>query len=348
MGAAVLPFLGYLVLQLFVAVVGLNVVRDRELSVSGVLKSWIFGQMLCFAVLEIMAVPMILLRWQFDALFWSYCGVIAVLFGFGLWRLIGGRTSIGIRLPELKPLEMLLLMVVVLLILWQAGTYFFGMHLDQDDARFLAQANDTLEYGQMLTRDFNTGEYLGRVEPVRDITSPWVMIYAIASRILFTKPAIFAHTIYPPIELFIVYGIYWFIGRELFKKKVSQLSVVLLAIIVNLFFTVTGYTQSAFTLMRIWQGKATVAAVIVPMLIYLFVCVNKENQKKIDLWIMIIATGCAACLMSGAGIPLSFVAIFILGLYSIVAYHQWKRISLWLVSMITPLGTGLLYLFLKG
>lgn len=62
------------------------------------------------------------------------------------------------------------------------------------------------------------------------------MFLAIASRVLFTKPAIFAHTIYPPVELFVVYGIYWLIGKELFKKKESQLSVVLLAILVNLFF----------------------------------------------------------------------------------------------------------------
>lgn len=61
-----------------------------------------------------------------------------------------------------------------------------------------------------------------------------------------------------------------------------------------------------------------------------------------------MATGCAACLMSGAGIPLSFVAIAVLGLYSIVVYRQWKRIPLWFASMITPLGSGLLYMFLKG
>lgn len=131
----------------------------------------------------------------------------------------------------------------------------------------------------MLTIDFDTGIYTGHVEPIRDITSPWAMMLAIVSRILFTKPAIFAHTIYPPIELFIVYGIYWLIGKELFKKKESQLSVVLLAIVVNLFFTVIVYTQSTFTLIRIWQGKASVAAVIVPMLIYLFICLKKDVSK---------------------------------------------------------------------
>ena len=348
MGQAVLPFLEYLVLQVFVLIVGLNIVRKDEIGASDVLKSWIFGQMILFAVLQIIAVPMILLRCKFDALFWSYCSLSVVLFGFGCWRLVKKKTRIRIKLPELKPLELLLLMTVVLLILWQVCTYFFGIHLDEDDARWLAQANDALEYGDLLTRNFHTGEYTGVFDPVRDVTSPWMMTYGILSKILSTKPAIFAHTIYPPIELFVVYGIYWLIGIELFKKRTTQLSVVLLAILVNMFFTVTAYTQSTFTLIRIWQGKATVAAVIVPMFMYLFICVNMKNKQNTNLWIMIIATGCAACLMSGAGIPLSFVAIFVLGLYSIIAYQQWKRIPIWFASLITPLGCGLLYLLLKG
>lgn len=348
MGQAVLPFLEYLVLQLAVMVLGLNIVRDREIGTLGVLKSWIFGQILLFAVLQLMAVPMILLRWHFNVLFWSYMIVTAVLFGFGVWRLVKGRTKIRIRMPELRPLELLLLMIVILLILWQAGTYFFGIHLDEDDARWLAQANDALLHGDMLTRNFHTGEYTGVFDPVRDVTSPWMMYFGIASRILFTKPAIFAHTIYPTVAIIMVYVIYWLMGKELFKKKESQLSVVLLVVVINLFFAVTVYTQSTFTLIRIWQGKATVAAIIVPILIYLFICVNKGYRQNINLWIMIIATGCAACLMSGAGIPLSFVAITVLGFYSVVVYKQWRRIPLWFASMITPLGSGLLYMFLKG
>lgn len=348
MGQAVLPFLGYVVLQLIVVVVGLNVVREREISASGVLKSWIFGQMLLFSVLQIMTVPMILLRWKFNTLFWSYIGVGALLFGVGCWKIVEGRTKVKIRVPELRPVELLLLMIIVLLILWQACDYFFGIHLDEDDARFLAQANDILEYGQLFTRYFETGELIGVVEPVRDITSPWSVMFAMVSRLLFTKPAIFAHTIYPTVEIMLVYCIYWLMGRELFKEKESQLSVVFLAIIINLFFTVTSYTQSTFSVIRIWQGKASVAAVIVPMLIYLFICLNRRNKDNLSLWVMVIATGCAACLMSGAGIPLSFIAIAILGLYNIVLYGQWKRMPLWVSSMVIPLGSGLLYLFLKG
>ena len=265
MGQALLPFLEYVVLQLIVVIVGLNTVHEKELDASGVLKSWIFGQILLFAILQIMAVPMILLRWNFNVLFWCYVAVSAIMFGFGCWRLLNGRTKIRIRIPDLRPVELFLLMVAVLLILWQACSYFFGIHLDEDDARFVTQANDALEYGHMLINNYETGELIGRFDPIRDVTSPWIMILAITSRILFTKPAIFSHTIYPTLEIILVYGIYWPNGQELFKKKKSQLSFIILVVVINLFFTVTVYTQSTFALTRIRQGKASVAAVIVPM-----------------------------------------------------------------------------------
>lgn len=346
MSEAYLPFFKYILLQLFVGIVGLNAVREKKIGYSVLLKSWIFGQMLLFAVLQFLAVPLVFSRCRFDVLFWSYLGVCIILFAFGCWRL--RCKKIRIRKLNLSPLALSLLIIVILLILWQACNYFFGIHLDQDDARFIAQANDALEYGRMYIVDVETGEFVGNYQAARDITSPWSMMLAIVSKILLTKPVIFAHTVFPPIELFVVYGIYWLIGRELFRNIESQLSVVFLAIVVNLFFTVSVYTQSTFTLIRIWQGKASVAAVIVPMFVYLFVCINKRNQQSINLWIMIIATGCAACLMSGAGIPLSFVAIATMGFYNVIAYRQWKRIPMWLASMTVPLGSGMLYLFLKG
>ena len=87
MREAIFPFLGYLVLQLIVIVAGLNIIGEKEIRWTGLLKSWITGQMLLFAVLQVFAVTMILLRWEFDALFWSYLGAVVVLFGLGIRKI---------------------------------------------------------------------------------------------------------------------------------------------------------------------------------------------------------------------------------------------------------------------
>ena len=254
MGSAVMPFFEYLVLQLAVTVVGLNVIKEEEISCSGVLKSWIFGQMLLFAVLQLLAVPMILLRWQFNALFWSFLGACIMMFFLGLWRL--KKTRIHFNKPELSPLALLLLMIVILLILWQVCTYFFGIHLDEDDARWLVEANDALEYGDMMTRNVQTGTYFGNYVQIKDVSSPWPMMFAVLSRILFgTRVAIVSHTLYAPIEVLLMYGVYWLIGNELFRKIEAKLTFLLCAIIVILLYGGTGFTQGAVSgrARHLWQ-----------------------------------------------------------------------------------------------
>lgn len=346
MSQAILPFLEYVVLQLVVMVVGLNVVREKELSTSGVLKSWIFGQMMLFALLQIISVPMILLRSKFNTLFWSFIGVGAVLFGIGCWKLVKGKTRVKIRMSELKPLELLLLMTIVLLILWQACNYFFGIHLDEDDARFLAQANDALEYGDLFLRDFNTGEYLGKATPIRDLSSPWPIMYAVNARILHTRTSVFAHTIYAPIEVILMYGCYWLIGVEILKRLEARLTFVLTVCFINLYFATTAYMQTTFSLIRIWQGKATVAGVVIPLLLYSFIRLNKYDNG--NEWLYVIITACAACLMSAAGISISLVLVGVLGLYHILAYRKWNQIPAWILSAVVPVTSFLVYFLYRG
>ena len=341
MMTAVLPFLEYVILQVTVIPVGLNVIREKVLSGSGIIKSWIIGQFLLFAILQCLAVPMIILRLKFDVLFWSNIGIITILFFNGCYGLVKGRVKIRIKVPDLKPFELLLAMMIILLILWQSCNYFFGIHLDEDDARFLAQANDALEYGDLFLRDFNTGEYLGKVTPVRDLSSPWPMMYAIGARVLHTSASIFAHTVYSPIEVIVMYGCYWLIGKEIFKKLDARLTYVFVVCIVNLFFSTTVYMQTTFSLVRIWQGKATVAGVGIPAMIYSFICLNKHGDR--NDWIYVIITAWAMSLMSAAGVSIALVLTGVFGLYHIIAYQKWKMIPVWIASMIVPVASSLAY-----
>lgn len=349
MGQAVLPFLGYLLLQVFVLIVGLIIIRDEKIGTSVVLKSWIFGQLILFAVLQMMAVPMILIHWKFSVLFWSYCGIAIILFGIGLWRVIKKKARIQIQFPKLSAFELFLLMVAVLLILWQVCNNIFGVHLDEDDARWLAQANDAIEYGDMMIRDHDTGDFIGQFIVRKDTSSPWPLMWAIMSRLLYTRPSIFAHSIYAPVELVLMYAVYWLIGCELINKTKSRLIFLLTVVLVNIFFGSTEYTQSTFALVRIWQGKATVAGVIIPLLIYLFICMNKKgkNSKALD-WITVIIVDCAGCLMSGMGILLSAVGIGIYGVYNIIAYQRWKNIPLFVLALVPSITFMLVNMYLKG
>ena len=345
MSEAILPFLKYCVLQLFVFVVGLNFSVEKKLDCSGLLKAWIFGQICLFAALQVVAVPMILLRWQFTRLFWSYIGVAALLFGFGCLRLKEKRIRLGGRRKP-SGMSAVILVVALALILYQSGQYLFKMHLDEDDARWLAEANDALEYGDMMLRSFHTGEYLGYPMMFEDVTSPWPMLFAILGRLLNARVAVVAHTIYPAVEILAVYGVYGLMGKELFRTTDARLTFLLLSAVGMLFYGGTVYTQGTFSLVRLWQGKANVAGIMVPFMLYLFVCINKRNRTR-D-WLSAAVAGAASSMMSGMGIVLGGIMIGVYGMYNIMAYRHWRRIPLWLLSLAPSAVFALIFFYLKG
>ena len=345
MGQAVLPMMGYIALQFFIVVIGFNLVRERTLSVGGVLKCWIFGQVALFALMEILAVAMIQLRWQLDALFLTYLTAGAVLFVLGVTHLKKIRW-VKPKLRRLSPLAWVLLVLVLALILLQVGVYFFGVHLDQDDATWLAEANDALEYGDLMTRDTTTGAYQGAYSRDNEISSPWPLFYAVLARLLFgTRVSIIAHSVFAPVELLVLYGVYYLISRELFDKLEARLTFLLSVAVINQFYAGSVYTQAVFSMVRIWQGKAVVAGVMIPLVTYMALLINREDRT--GDWLRLMAVNCAACLMSGMGISLTAFLIGIFGLYHILAYQSWKRIPLVPLAMLPSIITSLVYFFYR-
>lgn len=337
-----ISFFLYLFFQFVTIVVGFNVVRVTTYGITETLKSWVFGNILLYAIFQIIAVPMILLRLSFSILFWSYVGIVLTVFWAGLRRI----KRIKISKPKLSTTTICLFLIIALIIAYQCGIYIFGMHLDEDDARWIAEANDAIETGDMLTRSHHTGEYIGKYTELADVISPWSMIAAVISVMIRSKPSVFLHTIYPPIALLLVYGIYYLISESLFKKQITRFAFVLFVGIIMMFFSGTVYTQSTFTLVRIWQGKASVAGIIIPLLFYLFISIN--IQDRIESWIKVILVGIAACLMSGMGVMIGLVMIAVYGFMTILLYQKWKKIPIWIASCLPSLLYAFLKLVIKG
>ncbi len=347
MEQAIVPSLLYLALQIPVLLAGMAVTKP-EIRPTGLIRSWVFGQMVLFALLQLLAVPMVFFHVSFSVLYISYCTSDGLLAAGGIYRLVITLKKPVPVVPKKKeprsPLAWILLGLAFLVILYQFLTYLLGIHLDEDDTRWLAQANDALETGEMFFYQFYTGENVGWYYLIKDVTSPFPMLYAILSRlILNTRVSIIAHTVYPPMELLVMYGIYWMLADELFKKKDARAAFLLLVAVINLFYAGTVFTQSVFSLVRIWQGKATVAAVIIPLIFCLFIRVNKDN--RVSDWLLLAVVDCAACLMSGMGISIAAIMIGACGAYHIIAYRHWKRIPLFVLAVLPSVLCGLLYLY---
>ncbi len=309
--------------------------------------TYLSGQLVLWAAFQVAAVPCVYFRASFTLLFWIFTGIAAVLTFFGI------RSGLKIRFE--KPEISIFLVAALLVIAFQCGVYIFGMHLDEDDARWLAEANDALVKDRMLLHNPATGEYIGRFvgEMVKDVYSPWPFYISWMSRMTAVRAAVIAHTVYPPVLLLLSYAAYYELGRQLFKGKSERGIFLLMVAVINLFMAGNVYTQSVFTLTRIWQGKAVVAAVMIPLFLTLAVKLQGENEDTVSNWILLGVSGCAACLFSGMGIAIGLLMIAIYGAYVVVRgiivrkKEGWKRVPLWLLSMAPGLVYGIGYYLLR-
>lgn len=328
-----------------------QVFRSRSISFT-----YLCGQLLLWAVFQLIAVPMVFFKAEFSTLFWTYTGIAVLLAAVGAYTMLRARgrskkrrTAGKAWWKRLSPF----LAVALLIIGYQMFVYIFGMHLDEDDARWIAEANDALVRNKMLLHNPATGEYLGQFagETAKDVFSPWSMYLAVLSRWTGIKAVIVAHTVYPPILLGLSYSAYYEIGSQLFgeKKKVHERGIFLLMVsVINLFMAGNVYTQSVFTLTRIWQGKAVVAAVMIPTI--LMVMLKIQTDKDMLNWLLMIIAQTACCLFSGMGIAIGLIMSVVYGLYvtvhSIVLNRRigLTRVPMWLLSMIPSVLFGMGYL----
>lgn len=299
--------------------------------------TYLAGSLTMWALFQITAVPAIQLRISFTKLFWIYTGLVIVLASIGL--------VIRLNIRFEKPALSIFLIIALMIIFYQASIYIFGMHLDEDDARWIAEANDALVKDRMLLHNPATGEYIGHFvgEMVKDSFSPWAFFIAWIAEFTGIRAIVIAHTVYPPILLGLSYCAYYHIGKQLFKGKTEQGIFLLMVSVINLFMAGNSYTQSVFTLTRIWQGKAVVAAVIIPSIFMMFLII--QNDDSLRNWFLLVVTACSACLLSGMGIIISLIMIIVYGGYVIVC-KRWRRVPLWMISTLPSVVFGLGYLFL--
>ena len=360
----------------------------KLLEPGSVSLTYLCGQLMLWATFQVVAVLCINFRTSFNALFWIYTILAAALTGSGIYAFLRDPPKRSISQYKHRQAHhrkySLFFVIALLIIAAQMCMYIFGVHLDEDDARWIAEANDALAKNRMLLNNPATGEYIGRFvgEMIKDVFSPWCMYLAWLSRATGIRTAAIAHTIYPPILLGLSYSAYYEIGSQLFagKRRIHERGIFLLMVsIINLFMGGNVYTQSVFTLTRIWQGKAVVAAVMIPVIMMAFLRIQKPRTEArsagrvhsrtgaqtllgtLPDWQLLLVVGTACCLFSGFGIAIGLIMIGVYGAYvaarMIVGIlraktGEWRgcamRIGMWIAAMAPPMLYGMGYLWLKG
>jgi len=206
-----------------------------------------------------------------------------------------------------KP-ELFLLAAVLVLLIMQCAAYLAGTHIDNDDARYVANAVAAYETNTMYRYHPNTGTvmkyFMGEIG--KETTSPMMMFYAAVSLIVRVHPTIMIHTVWAVIWVLVSYAVYWMLAVCFYpENRRNRLLFLLFVMLLQIFGNTSIYTASTFTLTRAWQGKAFVPAVVMPFLLVLFLRRWKDQTYR---WYPgLLLCSLAACLCSGMGVYLSAI-----------------------------------------
>lgn len=236
----------------------------------------------------------------------------------------------------------------VILILLQMAIVAVYAHFDADDAFYVASAVTSVETDTIFSVNAYTGLAYRTIESrSRYILSPFPVFLAVISQLCGgLHPSIVAHTIFPPVFLVLTYTILYQLGRKWFPDDSRRRGIFLfLTAVLSSFTSFSAYNAGRFQMIRIWQGKAVLAAAMIPLLIYLALSIIMEEKPEYP-WYFLLMINIGCCLLSSMGIMLSPLLLGIFILLSILRFRSLNRAWKVLLCCVPSLILGVVYILL--
>lgn len=313
-----------IILLLAVVPLALGALSGGRAAEADIVSCIVNGYAALFALTELIFVPLILIRAPFHTAVYVLAAVLGVLTLVSAVRRrqVLARTVLGgVRALYGQPPVMY---AAAALILLQMGVYVFFMATDLDDAYYVAAATTALSEDTMYLNSPYTGVAQSALD-ARYVLSPMPMLTAFLAKCSGIHAATVAHTVFPVFLVGLAYAVYDLLARQLFhgRKDSAGMFLALLSLIhISSYYSV--YTQGTFLLIRIWQGKAVLAAVLLPFLFYRCLRLFDGQGGKAE-WALLVLGVLACCMVSSMGIVLAPVMFSIFAVLLVVLQRKWRR-----------------------
>lgn len=315
-----------LILLIIPELVGLFILRFFKKENTNIILAFIVGYLTEFAVCQLVAVPYIYLEKTLTELI----NVLTIIFGsISVLSIVINLTNVKNIVIScfnyIKKMPKLLSLLVFILIGLQVYSFVGYMHVDDDDAFYVGTATVAVQTDSLFKYSATTGEENLENQLSRYRLGPFPIFLAVISDLIDTHPAIVAHVMFPIVFVPLVYMIYGLIGKELFKEDEKKVFYFLLVInIVNLWGNYSIRNNFSFFLLRIWQGKAVLANVILPAII-LFFMKAEENDYKLNYCLLLFITVLGGVLTTTMGIALPPIELMLLAIVYEISKTRFKK-----------------------
>lgn len=301
---------------LFLICISLGIVVKRYFDFNTDKNIFIVGFVAFFATFYLIATPFMIfkLKITYMILIMKVFYAIMIAFAVGLFLKKFNKDDISISIKQTfsklysNKYQLILCCMFAIMVLYQITYVVFFQHTDIDDSYYLAQANT-----------FSFTDYIGSIEPSSGLNYLNVskqyflvgfeIIYTVLNRIFGVNVAYLAHSIWPIFAILSHYVVVYNIAKKINKSMKWEYCIVYS--VINLFGGYTTYTSGAFLLNRIWQGKAVLVAIYIPIMVLEFLEMNKkiDKQELVYIWMILLA-----------GISTTTVAIY---LFPILFFCEW-------------------------
>lgn len=323
---------------------GAFLLRKKETCTPG--ESFLAGYVFLFAVTELLTVPLLFLNQPLHVLSicYSVIALLAALGGILVIKKRGFKTFFPVR-NALRS-SSVFFWAAVLVIAFQVFVVARYTHLDADDALYVAASTTAMHEDSIFHYNAYTG-LAYRQLPRRYIFSPFPMFLALVSQLSGgLHAATMAHTVFPAVFLPASYLALYMLGKKWFPEdKDAQGIFLFLAAVLSWFSAYSVYNAGNFQMVRIWQGKALLAAFMLPVILCLSLSIVMEKKPQYSWWLYAMAN-LGACLLSSVGIILAPIMMGIFSVMGAVRFRSLKRLAAGLACCLPSIVLGIGYILI--
>ena len=293
------------------------------------------GYLVLFSVTEVLTLFVIWRKLPLHLLTMGYGGISLMLAAVGIFCFAKNKRHLSDIFTQNTSVYFWMAVLVIVL---QTVMCVFLAHMDADDCMYVANATTSVHTDTIFQINPYTGREYTRL-PERYVLSPFPVFLAVVSQLSAgLHPAIMAHMIFPAVFLPVCYMVQYLLGRKWFGEVQNAVGIYLfLVALITGFSAYSVYNAGCFQMVRIWQGKALLAGMLLPAVFYLSMCIYLGNEKEYS-WLLLGMADMSCCLLSSMGVIL---APLVAGCFLIVSlitnrniHHVWKTLLCFIPSVI--------------
>ncbi len=317
--------------------VGVAVRPLKQTSITNIIKSFVTGFVVSQALFFVLCVPMALAKLNIRILVLSYAAVMGLLCVWGLVSVVRQLIAAfdlhaiasAISPSRLKAwaknseswLMMAYILIFCLLLGYQCvhSAKQWARNYTYDDYTYVTESSNILNTGQLGFKNINTGAEYESFDVKRDLNS-WTTYIAVLGYVSEKNVAVIAHTFLAVFLLFVAYAVYYYVGSILFEKATERMIFLIMVASTYIWGFYTMYSLTYRLNILLWQGKAVVSVIYMPLLIGFLIELDKRTKKLSDVFYLVCITAAAcACSMMGCAFSLITLSIMFV-IYSV--YHR--------------------------